>query len=170
MGFFKQLFGGSRIFIPSEHLPTEGWCQAPGVMRMNLVWPWYAIENPEPLVDSFGRDVGVTPCVEARAPRSDRDAVLTVWSDPGGGLSVPASWVASVARMYQGPMEASGPIAIGGATGHLVRIANGADANWRIVVPRTQVTIQIEVSVPRAHAESYWVQVESMLATWGWDD
>lgn len=169
MGLFSQLFG-ARAFVPQQHLPTDGWCQANGVMRMSLVWPWYVVADRESLIDSYGRDAGVTPSVELHAPRSDRDASMIVWSDPSGGATeVPPTWAKAVARLYQGPIQADSPISLGGQPGRMIRVANASQINWRIVIPRGTSVVQIEACAPAAHADAYWIQIESMLATWGWD-
>lgn len=87
-GLMKQLFGSERPYVSTQRLPTDGWCDAPGIGHMNIEWPWYEIPDRQPLVDGYGRDVGVAPKLELHAPRSDQDVVLIVWSDSGGGFVV----------------------------------------------------------------------------------
>jgi hypothetical protein len=169
VGLIRQLFGGNQIFVPRCTIPTDGWCQAPGVGRLNLVWPWYAVDEPLPLVDAFGRDLGITPAVELRAPRSDRDAVLILWAEPGGGGLVGPEWALSVARLHQAALESNAAMALAGVQGRLARVVAGAEVTWRLIFPRQDSVVHVEVSAPRAHADAYWVQVESMLATWSWD-
>lgn len=79
-GLFKQMFGSERPYVLSQQLPTEGWAYVPGIGRMSLVWPWYDVPDPQQLVDSYGREVDISPQLELRAPRSDRDVVLIVLS------------------------------------------------------------------------------------------
>lgn len=169
-GLLRELFGGNRPHVPSQVLPTDGWCKVPGVARMSLVWPWYSVPDPQPLVDSYGREVGVSPTLELHGPRSDRDLVLIVWSEPGGGQVIGPEWAASVAHLYAGSkVEVNVPFALGGAVGRMVRIAEAAETTWRIIIPRHDLTVQLEVGVPRGHTDAYWAQLESMLATWGWE-
>lgn len=169
-GLLKQLFG-ERPYAPRLTLPTDGWCQIPGVARMSLVWPWFEESDPEPLVDSYGRSVGVTPTLELHAPRSDADVIFVVWSEQGGGFVVGSDWAASVAKMYPGgKLETNLALQLNGAMGRLARINDGRNTHWRVIVPRHERTIYMEMSAPSQHADGYWVLVESMLATWGWDD
>jgi hypothetical protein len=169
-GLLKHLFG-ERPSVPVQTLPTDGWCDVPGIARMSLVWPWYAVPDPEPLVDAYGRSVGVTPTLELHAPRTDSDVVLIVWSEQGGGFVVGSEWASSVARLYNGSrIEADRVLQLNGAMGRLARLSDGRQTRWRIIVPRADRTIHMETSVPAHHADAYWAQVESMLATWGWDD
>ena len=170
-GLIKQLFGSERTYVPTQRVPTDGWCDAPGIGRMNIVWPWYEIPDPQPLVDGYGRDVGVAPNLELHAPRSDQDVVLIVWSDSGGGFVVGSDWAASVAKMYAGSrVEMNSPLALNGAMGRVVRLNDQRETTWRMLVPRESTAVHIEVSVPSVHADAYWAQIETMLATWGWND
>jgi hypothetical protein len=171
-GLLKQLLDARRTHHPVQALPTEGWCQGAGLGRMSLVWPWYAVDDPQPLVDAHGRDIGIRPAIEIRAPRTDCDLALIVWREPGGGIVSGAEWAAATARLHGGSLDRTCPIAINGAMGHLarVRMPSGSDIVWRIIVPRDNATAHFEVSVPARHADAYWPQIDSMLATWGWDD
>lgn len=138
---------------------------------MDLVWPWYAIDIPQDLVDSHGREVGQTPKLEIRAPRSDQDALLVLWTGPGQpNAAIGREWAKSVARLYQGNLVRETPIALGGALGYLAEVSAGGSTTWRIVMPRQDSTVTLEAGAPAAHAAAYWAQIESMLATWEWDD
>lgn len=168
-GLLKQLIDAFRTVTPQRSLPTDGWCELSGIARMNVVWPWYAVDDSAELVDSYGRGVGVTPLVELHAPRTDSDAVLIAWSEPGSDLAVGTDWAMSLARLYHGRLEANSPISLAGLTGHLARVSHSQEMTWRVIVPRRSATVQISVTVPARHADAYWLQIESMLATWGWD-
>jgi hypothetical protein len=72
--------------------------------------------------------------------------------------------------MYGGRIETNTPFALNGAMGRLVRVAASGQTTWRLIVPRQASVVQMETNVPSSHADAYWVQLESMLATWGWDD
>ena len=137
---------------------------------MDTVWPWYSVDDPPELVDSYGRGVGVTPLVELHAPRTDNDAVLLAWIEPGSDLVAGTDWAMSVTRLYQGRLEAHSPISLGGVPGYLARIAHVNDVTWRIIIPRRSATVQISAMAPASHADAYWLQIESMLATWGWNN
>ena len=170
-GLLKQLFGSDRPYVPSKRLPTDGWCQATGIGRMNVVWPWYEVQDPQPLVDNYGREVGVAPKLELHAPRSDRDVVLIVWSDSGGGFVVGSDWATSMSKMYPGArIELNSPLALNGALGRVARFNDQRETTWRVLIPRETSSIHMEVGVPSVHADAYWAQIETMLATWGWDD
>jgi hypothetical protein len=169
-GLLKQLFG-EKPYAPMQTLPTDGWCQIPGIARMNLVWPWYSVPEPEALVDSYGRSVGVTPQLELHAPRSDHDIVWIVWSEQGGGFVVGSEWAASVVKMYSGgKVEANIALQLNGAMGRLARINDGRETHWRAIVPRHESAVHMEASAPSQYADAYWSHIETMLATWGWDD
>lgn len=170
-GLLRQLFGGDDVLVPRQRLPVEGWAHARGVARLSLVWPWYVVEDPQPLVDTHGRDVGVAPALEIRAPRTDRDVVLILWAESGGGGAVAgAEWAASVARLHGGRVERQSKIALNGAMGHYVRISAGPEVTWRVIVTRHESVMHLEASAPASDADAYWVQIETMLATWGWDE
>jgi hypothetical protein len=163
-----RLFG-ERSQSPQALLPTDGWCEVTGVARMSLVWPWYSHPDPTPLVDSYGRTLGVAPLLELRAPRSDRDVVLLVWAEPGGGFTIGPDWGESVGKLYaRGRIQSQNPILLGGLAGRVARVGHGSETTWRLIVPRPDDVVQLETTVPTAHADAYWAQIESMLATWGW--
>lgn len=171
-GLLKQLFGSDRPYVPTQRLPTDGWSQVRGIGRLNLVWPWWEVDDPAPLVDGYGREVGVVPQLELHAPRSDRDLVLIVWSEPGGGFVIGSDWAPSLAKLYGSGarLEVNSPILLNGAMGRLARLNDQNETTWRIIVPREATTVHVEVGAPSATAASYWAQIETMLATWGWDD
>ncbi|MGQ0631631.1 MAG: hypothetical protein ACT4P1_11345 [Sporichthyaceae bacterium] len=174
-GLLKQLFGGGdRAIVPAQLLPLDGSCTVPGICRLSLVWPWFEVPDRLPLVDEFDRDVGVTPVLELTAPRSDDDVSLIMWveavAEPTGETVVGPEWGSSVTRAYPGSrVEVNAPIALNGAVGRLARVSNGTRTAWRVIVPRFNSTVLLDVSVPAAHADAYWVQIETMLATWGWE-
>lgn len=169
VGLIQQMLG-PRPYVPIAHLPTEGFARATGIGHMGLVWPWFQVADPQPLVDSFGRDTGVIPALEVRAPRSDRDVALIVWSESAGGPSSAGDWATSVARMYrEAVVVVNTPLRLNGAAGRLLRLDTSTESTWRVLVPRSATAVNMEVGVPRSHADAYWAQVESMLATWNWD-
>ncbi len=168
-GLLQRILGLGQPYVPVQRLPTDGWCRADGIGRMNLVWPWFEVLDPQPLVDGYGRDVGVVPKLELRAPRSDNDAAVIVWVDTGGGFLVRSDWAPAVARLYPGArIEVNTPLALDRAVGRLTRLNDHKNTTWRVIVPRESITVQFEASVPSGHADAYWAQLESMLATWGW--
>lgn len=169
-GLVRQLFGGARTYVPKQSLAPDSWCSAPAVGRMSLVWPWSSVEDPAALRDLYGREVGVRPALALRAPRTDRDVSMTVWIEHGGAGVAGPDWAASVARAYQGRLQSGARIALDGVTGHLARVTHGQDVTWRVIVPRFDRSVHIEMTAPLPHADAYWVQVESMLATWQWED
>ncbi len=167
----KQMLGIDRPFVPSQHLRPDGWCDISGIGRMSLVWPWYAEADPQPLVDSYGRDAGTTPKLALRAPRSDRDLGLIVWSESTSGVVVGPEWGRSVLALYPGSrMEQNSVLNLASALGRMARVADQRDTTWRVVVPREMYVVHMEVSVPTVHADAYWIQVETMLSTWAWSD
>lgn len=167
----KQFFGSARTLMPSQRLPAEAWCEAAGLGRMSIVWPWYQIAEPQPLVDEHGRELAVRPALELRAPRSGEDLVLVIWSGTGEGIVVGPDWGRSVVRMYQGArIEVNAPFQIDGVVGRVARFGDSTSTTWRILVPRESAAFHLEITAPVEHAEAYWAQIESMLATWGWND
>lgn len=169
-GLIRQLLDARRTHHPFPRLPTDGWCAAPGIARLSLVWPWYVVENPERLVDSHGREVGIRPALELHAPRSDYDVVLIAWSEPGGGVIAGGGWAAGAARMHGGTLDGNCPIVLNGAAGHLARIRTGRDIVRRIIVSRHESVVQLQLNVPAQYDDAYWLHVDTMLATWAWDD
>lgn len=170
-GLLRQLLGTDRPMVPSRRLPTDGWCEAAGLGRMSLVWPWYQNPEPQQLVDDHGREISLQPSLEIRAPRSDGEVVLVVWSGAGGGIVVGPDWAKSMAKMYPGArIDLNAPFALDGAVGRVARFSDAATTTWRLLVPRESAGLHLEVSAPAQQADAYWAQIESMLATWGWDD
>lgn len=167
MGRMLDALRGNRALVPTASLPTEAWCEAPGICRISVVWPWYAVPQPEPLVDNHGRPT-VTPAIEIRAPRTDGVVALAIWTDQGGGFVVGPAWAGSLMRMYGGRVEWDTALALGGLMGRLVRLRTATDVVWRLLVPREHDTVTAELRVPHADADGYWPHLETMLSTWSW--
>lgn len=145
---------------------------------MNLVWPWYVSEQPESLVDKFGRDAGPAPSLELRCPRTDGDASLVVWAEsspagpsaPAGVSEVGAGWARSVASAHGCALVDHFAMVVDGLRGYSAEIADGRFRVRRMVFPLIGRVAHFLVTVPDGHAAAYWCHVDTMLSTWSWEE
>jgi hypothetical protein len=108
--------------------------------------------------------------MELRAPRTDGDAVLVVWIEQGLTPTNGSEWARAVARFYGGALVHDVRLSLAGAEGHLARMRIGGEEVWRGLVASGAGVVHIEARCPDRFAEQYWMQVETMLATWVWID
>ena len=170
VGAISSALAGGRFKNVHSALQVDGWFIVPGHFRFGYPWPWRPSPDPASLVDDTGGESAADVFGALYAPRTTGQAALAVWRGTDSFRPVVQAAESRFAALYGGTGRGTRRVRAGGAPALVIDIdVPGGDSVWRVLVSdNDQQVVHIEVRVPQPAAAGYRPHLDTMIASWLW--